>query len=304
MEKKKIIGFLAFFAVFFLMSCSSDDGSGTSTGGDGGGDGDNLTGDPVQDFPQNFQATGASANDLLSANVYDSLRVEIAYPTGFRPTQETLDNFEQFMFSHTFKTNLEYVFTELPSPNEETLTLQEISDLEIENRTVYSDDNSIGVYIYFTDAPSDTDDDEDGLVTVGAVYRNTSMVIFESTVRSVANSSFGISITDVETATVNHEFGHLFGLVELGSTQVNDHEDPNAPNHCNVEGCLMQAELQLTATFGTFALRGETNQNHLHYACSLSDASVLEMLNSTTASGNFADLDPECVLDLQNNGGR
>ena len=105
-----------------------------------------------------------------------------------------------------------------------------------------------------------------------------------------------VSTADVESATLNHEFGHLFGLVNIGSPAVNDHEDiqldengdpvldgggnPVGNNHCDVDGCLMRAELQ----FGV---------------------GIMGMLESMAAKGlAIPTLDPECILDLQANGGR
>jgi hypothetical protein len=229
----------------------------------------------------NLQATGSSANDFLSNTNFDRLLVEIAYVEGFQPSGQTVANFEDYLRERTFKQNIEFSFKSLSSPNEETLVLEEISELENENRTAYNDGTTLAVYIYFADAPSDGDDESEGLVTLGAVYRNTSMVIYESTIRDLANRATTITLTDVETATLNHEFGHLFGLVNLGTTPVNNHEDAEAENHCNVNGCLMRAELQ----FG---------------------GPMMKMLESNASKGSAAVpvLDAECILDLQGNGGR
>ena len=102
------------------------------------------------------------------------------------------------------------------------LTVQEIADIETEHRTVYNDGETLAIYIYFANSPAEDDiEEEEGLVTLGAVYRNTSMVIHEVTVRKLAESKrTQISVADVEIATLNHEFGHLFGLVNLGSTRL------------------------------------------------------------------------------------
>jgi len=233
------------------------------------------------DKKANLLATGASANDILSNTKFTTLLIEAAYVDGFRPTTETMNNFETYLRNRTFKQNIQIIYQQLPSPNEETLTLQEIADLESENRTAYNDGETLAIYIYFADAPSDSDDEDEGIVTLGAVYRNTSMVIHESVVRQLANQSSLITITDVETSTLNHEFGHLFGLVDLGSSMVNNHEDPDAENHCNVAGCLMGGELQ----FG---------------------GGMMGILEKSKISKGAAvpTLDPECILDLQNNGGR
>jgi len=234
----------------------------------------------VVDKSANLLATGDSANDILSNDTFTKLLIEVTYVTGFRPTQEAMDNFETYLRNRTFKQNIEIQYRELPSPNEEDLSLQEIADLESENRTAYNEGGTLAIYIYFADAPSVDDDLDAGLVTLGAVYLNTSMVIYEDTARLLAARSTLISIADVETATLNHEFGHLFGLVNLGTPAVNDHEDPNAENHCNILGCLMRAELQ----FG---------------------GGMMSMLESRASKGlAVPDIDAECILDLQANGGR
>lgn len=288
---------LPMLASLFLWSCSSSDGDDTPNPTDD----DNPV---VVDKSQNLLATGASANDLLSNANFDRLLVEIAYVSGFQPSAQAMTNFVQYIQQHTFKQDVEIEFLELDSPGEETLTLQKIADLEEENRTAYNDGTTLAVYIYFADVPSDDDDEDEGLVTLGAVYRNTSMVIFQRTLQTLAGRSLNITNTDVETATLNHEFGHLFGLVDIGTIPVNDHEDPEAPNHCVVDGCLMQGQL----TFGSPSARALAlgNKEELVSACSLSGDFVLRMLEQQASKGLaiVPVLDDECILDLQNNGGR
>lgn len=256
------------------------------------------------DKSANLLAAGDSANDILSNDEFTKLKIEIAYVTGFRPTQEAMTEFVTYLRTYTFKEDIEMVFNELPSPDEESLTIQEIADIEEEHRTVYNDGETLGIYIYFADAPSDGDDEEEGLVTLGAVYRNTTMVIHEVTIRRLAGRSILISNADVETATINHEFGHLFGLVNLGTTPVNAHEDIDSQNHCDVSGCLMRAELQ----FGGSSAKSTSllAKNELKSSCSLSGNSVMQMLAKSTSKGivNAVPLDAECILDLNSNGGR
>lgn len=257
----------------FAMGCSSDDNSG---GGNDPNEISNPRPDPNIDRSGNLLATGSSASDILGNANFSRLRIEIGFVTGFRPTASAITDFTDYLRQFTFKEDIEVVFNELPSPDEEDLTLQEIAELETNNRTVYNDGDTLGIYIYFADAPSDGDDLDSGLVTLGAVYRNTSMVIYESTIRTLSSRSSVITLANVETATLHHEFGHLFGLVNLGTDPVNDHEDTEAPNHCNVPGCLMRAELQ----FG---------------------GGMMDMMENM---GIVPVLDAECILDLQSNGGR
>ncbi len=308
--KKSTIFFLSLFFIAFLACNSSDDDIVLTDDDQSGG-----PQSPIELFPENFQATGSSANDILSNNNFSSITVEIAFVQGFRPTQEAIDGFEDFLQLHSFKENINLVFTELPSPQEADLTLQEISDLEIENRTVYNDGDNLGVYIYFADAPSENDDLDEGLVTLGAVYRNTSMVIYESTIIALASNSNVVTATDIEGATLNHEFGHLMGLVNLGTVAINDHEDTTTDdngnvvgnNHCNVPGCLMLAQL----SFNLPSIRQNISfgkEQGLKSECSLNGHQLLEQLEINAAASSNSDivpvLDPECRLDLSGNGGR
>jgi len=281
--------FLTFALCAVLLACSKSDSN-------------EETEAKAVDRRANLKTTGDSANDILSNTNFDKLLIEIAYVSGFRPTSTTMTQFADFLRQHTFKEAIEMRFLELDSPDKEDLELQEIADLEKENRTAYNEGKTLAIYIYFADAPSDGDDLDEGLVTVGAVYRNTSMVIYAKTIRRLASQTTAISIADVESATLNHEFGHLFGLVNLGSPSVNEHEDPDAGNHCDVQGCLMRAELQLGRVTG----KSTSIKKGLQSVCDLSGNTVLNMLKSKSTSGksNTVSLDAECVLDLKANGGR
>lgn len=275
MKKKYIL--YPFLALLVFMGCSKDAENASGSSG-------NI------DKSANLLTTGASANDILSNNTFDKLLIEIAYVSGFQPTVDAIDTLEEFIKATTFKEEVEFTYTPLTSPNEDTLTLNEVAELERDNRTAYNDGSTLAIYIYFADAPSDSDDESEDLVTLGAVYRNTSMIIYESTVRDLANKSTVISVADLEAATLNHEFGHLLGLVNLGTDPVHpEHEDTEigendvetGNNHCNVDGCLMRAELQ----FG---------------------GPMMKAMQSNVSKGlaSVPQLDAECLLDLQNNGGR
>jgi len=261
--------------------------------------------EPEETRRANLLGTGDSANDILSNSEFDKLLIEVAYVAGFRPTEEAINGFVDYLRLHTFKQSIEVRYNEVPSSDKTVLELQEVADLETENRTAYNDGKTLAIYIFFADAPSVEDDEEEGLFTLGAVYRNTSMVIYETTVRRLAGNSILIDFSDVELATLNHEFGHLFGLVNLGSIPVNAHEDTEAPNHCNVDVCLMRAELQFQSE-NQNKLAALSTKNSLKNSCNLNGLSLLSMLQKNSSKGRveIPPIDAECVLDLQANGGR
>lgn len=268
----KKYSFLIFSLLALILSnCSSDE---AATDDEVATDDEITPPVPVIDTSGNLLAIGDSANDILSNDNFTSLVIEATFAPGFKPTDEAMDFFVDYLKEHTFKEDIEVIFRELPSPNEETLTLAEVIALEDANRTVFNQGETVGIYIFFADAPSDSDDPEENTVTLGAVYRNTSMIIYESTLRELAATSTVITDADLEGATLTHEFGHLFGLVNLGSPPVNPEHD-DGEGHCNVPGCLMLASLE----FG---------------------AGIMDMM----LSGIVPVLDPECILDIQANGAR
>jgi len=239
---------------------------------------DAIGNDDKIDKSANLKSSGDSANDLLSNNQHSNLLIQIAYVEGFQPTQKAIDDFIQFIKERTFKEEIEIVYKELPSPGVESLDIEKTDELEKANRTVYNNGKTLALYIYFSDAPAKKKDDKDGdLVTLGAVYRNTSMVIYESTIRELTKKNIFVDIATVETATLSHEFCHLLGLVDLGTKPLSDHEDADNTNHCNVPGCLMQSELE----FGGGMMKMLAAKNNL-----------------------IPVLDEKCLADLKSNGGR
>lgn len=273
MDMKKLWIFIGMISLL-MAGCSEDSGEGTN----GGGGGNPVTGVKAL----NLLGPGDSANDFLSNDNYDRLIVQVQYVTGFRPSNLVFSDLENFIREFTFKDDIEFIYQAQPSPGQESLTFQEIRQIEDNNRTFYNDGTTLTLYIYFADAPAEGDDLDQGLVSLGAVYRNTSMVIYESTIRT-ASQILSVPLTDFERATLHHEFGHLFGLVNIGSPFADgiDHEDPASSSHCNTAGCLMRAELE--------------------FGAGMAKAMKARMSKGMASIPEFSD---RCLADLEANGGR
>ncbi|WGK65061.1 membrane metalloprotease [Croceiramulus getboli] len=188
----------------------------------------------------NLQPLGTSANELLSADVFSSMTVEIAYPENFRPTEQTLSNVRDFLESHLNKPGgIQFVETVLGNLGDGTkYSIEEIRELEAQERTLFTEEDDIAVWLFFANESSAKD--QDNSVVLGTAYQNTSIVIFQKTIENItSNSTRPVNKTLLETTTINHEFGHLLGLVDLGSEPQSDHEDQDNPRHCVTEDCLM-----------------------------------------------------------------
>lgn len=246
-----LFGFLAFSA------CKKDD-------------------DSVNDATaENRKALGLSAEDLLSDDIYTSLVVELVYPGALRPTNSTIDNFRNFLTERINKPNgILFKETIIQEPTGAPFNMEEIRDIEDEFRTEYNSDTKIAVYVFFSNGASINDTDTS--VTLGTAYLNTSIVVYEKTIRDLVNQNANLDVTSLETSTLIHEFGHILGLVNVQNDDIHsDHEDPAHLKHCIVDTCLMYFE-------------SNGSKNIVNY---------LKLGNSIPV------LDPLCIADLQSKGG-
>ncbi|WNH08013.1 hypothetical protein [Thalassobellus suaedae] len=163
----------------------------------------------------------------------------------------------------------------IPSPGKDVYSIEDIADIEKEQRKYYNTTDKIAVWAYFSDGKSDKDSEANNTVVLGTAYWNTSFVIYEETIKNLSNSPLEPSRSLLETTVINHEFGHIFGLTNLGTNLQSNHEDEDHPKHCNVENCLM-------------------------YWATESAVNISNMANMSSAS----QLDSQCLADLKANGGK
>ncbi|MDN3618197.1 membrane metalloprotease [Polaribacter undariae] len=222
----------------------------------------------------NRQITGSSANDLLSGGIFKKMIVEIAYIEGFKPSETAINNFKNFITSRTNKPEgVTYITQEISFTDKEAYTLEEVVALEKEHRTKYSSDTTITLWVLFVNGKSSKDTSSSAIL--GAAYWNTSFVIYEETLHGLSNGAFEPERSLLESSVINHEFGHLLGLTNLGSELQSNHEDTEHPKHCIEEDCLMY-------------WAAETSQG----------------IGSMLSGGQVPTLDAQCLEDLKANGGK
>ena len=181
----------------------------------------------------NSRSVGASANELLSANTYQSIHMQVQYMPGYSPDPTSLNNLVAFLNTLINKPGgITISQSQIAASGKPVLTLSEINEIEKSNRTIFTTGSTIGVYLLFTDGKY-TDNN-----AVGLAYRNTSMAVFGQTVEENSGGINQVSRTKLETTIEEHEFGHILGLVDLGSPMQVNHKDPSS-NHCNNASCLM-----------------------------------------------------------------
>lgn len=213
------------------------------------------------------RSTGASANELLSANKYTSLKVEIQYMAGFAPDGGAVAHLQNFLATHLNKPNgISIVTKEIPASGNTTLTANEVHAIEKANRTAFSTDNEIAVYVLYTNGTYSENN------VLGIAYRNTSAALFGKRLRDNSGGVGQTSRTKLEATVLEHELGHLLGLVDIGTPMQSQHKANG--NHCNVQSCLMFHTAETTDVLGLLL------------------------------TGNIPTLDAACVADLRANGGK
>ena len=217
---------------------------------------------------------GAAAHDFLSASPYSTLTIEIQSVTGYAPTSTAVTNLQNFLAARLNKTTTNVVSETIASPGQTSFSIDDVRRIESANRTHFASGSNIVAYFLFLDGNS-TSDTSSGSI-LGQAYGPSSMVMYEKTVKNNSGSIGGVSTAVLESTVLEHEFGHILGLVNTGTTPQTAHQDSAHGAHCSVTSCLMYWSVETTQGLG----------------------------NILSGGGTVPALDANCIADLQANGGK
>jgi hypothetical protein len=217
----------------------------------------------------NNKIVGASAREFLTGQQYTSLKIEIQYMPGYAPDQSSVNNMVGFLNNLLNKPGgIQVTQTQIAGSGKANLTINDIATIEKNNRTAFTTGTQLAAYLLITDAqyfePS----------VLGLAYRNTSMALMGKTIHDNSGGVGQVSRTKLTTTVLQHELGHVLGLVNLGTPLTVNHQDAAHGNHCNNQNCLMYYTANTTDLLGVLLV------------------------------GNIPQLDANCVNDLKANGGR
>ena len=255
------VRFLLLAWMVALAACSSDATSPTGPGSD----------DPTQDAEpyDHRQLPGASAEDLLRADSYDSLVVQIQYVEGFRPTDQGVANLREFLTARINKPRgISIVLEAIDIQTQSSYTADDVATLEEQHRTAYTEGSTLALYFILMDGEF-----ADDANVLGFAYWNTSMAIFQEKIENNTGGALQPSQSTVEGIVMNHEVGHNLGLVNNGTPMQTDHHDEEHGKHCDNTDCLMYYQVRR-----------------------------LDFIQNMTGDGPL--LGADCIDDLQANGGK
>lgn len=221
MKKGSILLFALWFLLIGLVSCDSNSESETP--------------DLGPDKSLNQRGLGQSANELLSAADYSALRLEIQYVEGFAPPSSSVNYLRNFLEERLNKPGgITITLNEVVSEGLSVYSIDKIREIEDEQRTAYTEGNTIAAYFYFVDGAYQTNQN-----VLGVAHRNTSMVIFQEKIQELSGGLGQVSTELLTSAVMAHEFAHILGLVDVGTPMVTDHKDEANGAHCDNQECLM-----------------------------------------------------------------
>ena len=226
-----------------------------------------------KDENSNSSSQSITPQSFLAADDYTSLIIEVKYIEGFSPTQESLNNLKSFLSARLNKPNgITIITSSLPSQGRTSYSLTDIRYLEKLNRQYKSINKILTAYIFFADGGYI--EDTENTKILGIAYGTTSAAIFEKTIKNYSGGLAQPTQEVLETTIINHEFGHLLGLVNNGSKMLNNHQDLTHGHHCTNENCLMYYKVETSDIIGNLI------------------------------GGNIPELDVDCINDLRLNGGK
>lgn len=220
------------------------------------------------DFLHN-RSVGASANELLSSAKYTSLKIEVQYMSGYQPDAGALNHLQTTLAGLLNKpSGITIVTKEIPASANLALSVNDVIAIERNNRTAFTTGSELAIYILYTNG-NYTDNN-----VLGVAYKNTSAALFGKKINDNSGGLGQASRTKLVATVVEHELGHLLGLVNIGSPMQTNHQDAGHGNHCNNTNCLMYYTSETSDIFGFLI------------------------------TGNIPSFDTNCRADLTANGGK
>lgn len=224
----------------------------------------NLTSGPIDS-----RGTGRAAHELLAADTYSTLQIEISYMPGYAPDAAALNQLQSFLQARLHKPGGISIRTQsIAASGNTVLNVSDLAGLEASVRTLHSGGSTATVHVLFTNGTY-TDNN-----VLGVAYSGTSLALFGKKIHDNSGGFGQAARTTLEATVLEHEFGHLLGLVDIGTEMRTPHKDPGGTAHCNNSNCLMYPSVETTAVLGFLV------------------------------SGPVPTLDAACIQDLQGNGGK
>lgn len=216
---------------------------------------------------------GVTPNAFLSSANYTSLVLEVVSVVGYEPSPAAEVNLKSFLEARLNKPDgITIVKRTIPSPGKSVYSFDDVKFLESAHRTLKTSGSQLTAFLLLLDG--DYSANSGSGKVLGIAYGSSSMALFEKSVQEFSGDVGQPSISTLETAVMDHEFGHILGLVNNGTALQSSHQDTAHGKHCTNTNCLMYFNVETSDVIGNLL------------------------------GGSVPGLDAACLADLQANGGK
>ena len=175
-----------------------------------------------------WQSVGTLGPAILGGS--RSLKIEIDYTPASAPSASD-EAVLSSVLGHYSGKQVSIVPDEGNLPVEKDYSLDTVVKLTEEHRSCFT--SSTQVCLYFLFLPGSFENS----AALGAAYTSSAVAIMTEQIQNGSNAL--VSRDRIATATITHELGHLFGLVNLIGKEVRPHEDPDHPGHSSNPNSVM-----------------------------------------------------------------
>lgn len=187
--------------------------------------------------------------DFLAEEKYTDLVLEVVYVEGYQPTAAALNNLVAFLNQRLHKPGgITVVQRSIPSPGRTTVDASYIREFEKTQRQRVTGGKQLTAFLLFLDAEYSTSTSSSKVL--GVAYGVSSLAVFEKNVQQASGGINQPTGAALETTVLNHEFGHVLGLVNNGTSMVSPHQDTGHSAHCSDTECLMYYKAETNVIAG------------------------------------------------------
>jgi hypothetical protein len=165
--------------------------------------------------------------------------VEVDYQPGKAPRQEAMSVLQARIQETCNKPDGVQIDRQEVGITSRTWSVDALKSVERTHRDTSTSGNTASLYVLYVGGNYEGDSSEGKVI--GVMYQRSSIAVFKDTLES-ASSPVTLPLftaVDVEKSVVVHEFGHVLGLVNLGTAMVNPHEDTAHRGHSTSKDSVM-----------------------------------------------------------------
>lgn len=176
--------------------------------------------------------------DFLSGSKYTKLVLEVGFVEGYEPSTASLNSLVTFLDQRLSKPGGITISKRIvPSPGRTKIDADVMREIEKTQRQKVTGGDQLTAWLYFVDAEYSSSTSSSKVL--GVAYGPSSIAVFEKTVKEFTGGINQPTAAALETTILGHEFGHVLGLVNNGTSMVSPHQDSNHAAHCSDPDCLM-----------------------------------------------------------------